>query len=971
MKRLRIVIPVVVVSFVIALTLLRGGHRTPDKQALLAEKDREVAARAVAGKTLQQELIDRDQSATTPRDQYAETFRETFPFHTQVLALSDPASDGSRTLIISEPPPDLALGDVLTPLAKILRNHTLHRTQVGNDGWIEDVIASVSGSDAEISSALSEESRRIFGTSYKSYVLPLPAQRTTAEYNLDLDVTAAELRQWLTNDGTFVPVEGGAAVTLTDLLQGVSPKVYSSRTPGLVAWWLPKHVAVNECRVQVRQFALDSDLVIGAFGRPTGILIFGRQRSVPVDLLPPLRYETVELLAAVQHGQSGQLAQSYERNHRFAGHMSDGRDWAPILLSPELIDTEYGSLLNITDQLLKGWSNAGKTHYINFKYPTPSGYPFGGQSVDDKLGANQLVYNWNTKGAGYLMSADDGQYFALNRAGALPVTYIPSGMDSSNASAEVMDAEDVAYDYFAHSSDPNLVRVVQYAAMYQIFSAFDVTNRKLPARESSFQSTKLEEMTQELDEELKSASDEKVAEIVQKLAPIFPERFISSEETQTEAVQQHLATYRADDKTADPYVKLLLSLYAGVRELPDAYARAVAAQSSAWIHTPAVVISWNDQQAGGIAIGGHNLDAKITDVALSADVETVKIAADGSLLLNPNLGPEARSLIRTAARFGDEPVAELELRLQQLLEKAPQTPPRLVAEALDLIHAPVTEPPGLTPVAGAAERGSLRLVGWGRPKIAQVSREIARIDANTAGAMVVERRADAIYLRHAAEDTPIAAFTIEDATDAVATLLRRDVARGRELHIELRGFTQEDGAGFARSCQIRVNDERIPAEVSALVREESLGDDALRALREERFDFSKTKITVGTLEELPNELRQSIELEVPSMTSEEAAHTKIELAFDKATPRGVIAQICEAISDAVRTIVADLGEHFDAVVFNLRLNAAMKRISADTGVDIRLIRQQFRHGQRDLYFAELQDQHERIAARVDHPRRRA
>ncbi|HEX9460358.1 MAG TPA: hypothetical protein VGA84_14490 [Thermoanaerobaculia bacterium] len=973
MKRLRVALAMFVVLFIVLWWSLSSksvdsttgtdtAAEQPKDPELTAEKEREAAARTTATAELQKELEARTEAAATPRDELADGFRKTFPFHTQVLALSGPASDRSRTLIVSEPPPDLKVGDVLAPLAKVLRNHVVHSTDVGHDGWVKDVVASISGSDADISYALSVENRRIFGTSYKSYVLPLPAKRSVAASNLDLNVTAAELQQWLKSDAPFAPVEGGTALRPSEIVQTTAAKVYVSRSPGLVAWWLPRDVAVSDCRVQVRQFAIDSDLVIGAAAKPTGVLILGRERRVPVDLLPPLRYETVELLAAAQRGSKGKLAQSYERRHPFAGRMSDGRDWAPILLSPELIDTEYGSLLNITDQLLKGWSNAGKTHYVKFKYPLPGQYPFGNEPINRKLGARSLVYNWNTKGAGYVVAADDGKFFAMNRAGALPVTYIPEGMSSKEVGAEVTSAEDAAYNYFAQSNDPNLVRVVQYAAMYQIFSAFDVKNRKTADEDSSFQSTRLEELTNELTTDLKKASDEEIRRIAHSLAPGFPRRLTRSGETPEMAVLRHLTTYRREGTRSDPIVTVALSLYAEMRALPEKYASEVGAQSVAWIHTPAVVVSWNDEAAKGILIGGHNLDARITDVALSRDVDTIKVARDGSIQLNPQLGPEARSLVRTAARYGDESPADIEARLQRILADVPKTPPRAIEAALDLAHASVFEPPGLTPVAGAAERGSVRLVGWGRPRTGVIPKEIARMDANSAATVIVERHPEAIYLRHAADEAPIEAFTVEDATDAVATLLRRDIAQGRELHIELRGFKQEEGMGFARSCQVRATDENIPAEVSALVRDETLGDDALRAIREEQFDYSKVKIEVGTLEELPNELRQTMNVEVPKIDGSEPGRGVIELAFDKATPRSVISRICDAIKSAVKDIVADLGQHFDAVVFNYRLNAAIKRISAETGVDIRVVRHQFQAGKKDIHLAERQDRHDGTAA---------
>ena len=74
-------------------------------------------------------------------------------------------------------------------------------------------------------------------------------------------------------------------------------------------------------------------------------------------MLPPLRVETILQLAAV--GQD-ELSQSYERRNIISGRYDEKHDWAPIYLSAALLDTEYGSLLNITDQLLKSWSMGGQ-----------------------------------------------------------------------------------------------------------------------------------------------------------------------------------------------------------------------------------------------------------------------------------------------------------------------------------------------------------------------------------------------------------------------------------------------------------------------------------------------------------------------------------------------------------------------------------------------------------------------------------
>jgi hypothetical protein len=84
-----------------------------------------------------------------------------------------------------------------------------------------------------------------------------------------------------------------------------------------------------------------------------------------------------------------ELKQSYERNQFFAGRLQDGvfrdMDWATIFLSPELINTELGSTLNITDQMFKSWSMGGQVYYHNFHYPRPPILPFNGKPILEEV----------------------------------------------------------------------------------------------------------------------------------------------------------------------------------------------------------------------------------------------------------------------------------------------------------------------------------------------------------------------------------------------------------------------------------------------------------------------------------------------------------------------------------------------------------------------------------------------------------
>ena len=58
-----------------------------------------------------------------------------------------------------------------------------------------------------------------------------------------------------------------------------------------------------------------------------------------------------------------------------------GKDYAPILLSDELWHTEYGNILNVTDQMLKSWSENGDVEYHTFTYPKPLDWAFNDGAV--------------------------------------------------------------------------------------------------------------------------------------------------------------------------------------------------------------------------------------------------------------------------------------------------------------------------------------------------------------------------------------------------------------------------------------------------------------------------------------------------------------------------------------------------------------------------------------------------------------
>jgi uncharacterized membrane protein YgcG len=421
-------------------------------------------------------------------ENYWRSFRNVYPYHYQTLAISEPSNDGKRILIISEPPSDFIDTEKIlkTAFEERLNKIEKKRHKIGYDGWVEDIIVTlVSKNNAEIDRKYLLDnidflSRQLFGTTYKSYTIHLPIKSKPPYQNSisNLFVNAYELKSWVIDSNMkFISVYGGEKFSVQHLLDKGKTGVYHSEEIGIIILIIPRNQDLINYRVDFRIFSLDSDLILGAITKTNkNIAIIARERQSSLDEIPPLRFESIIGLAEETETE---LAQSYERSHIVAGKILDGenkgRDWAPIYLSENLIDTEFGSLLNITDQILKSWSEAGNIEYINFDYPKPSDFPFGKDCLSELSEGSSTLYNWNTSGVGEVFSDEAFEIFSLIRTGSLPVTYgsdanIPGVIDTS----KLTKYEEKAYNYFSSLGDNNLIRVVQYTSLYQIFQAFPV-----------------------------------------------------------------------------------------------------------------------------------------------------------------------------------------------------------------------------------------------------------------------------------------------------------------------------------------------------------------------------------------------------------------------------------------------------------------------------------------------------------------
>ncbi|MDR2971750.1 MAG: hypothetical protein LBU83_07490 [Bacteroidales bacterium] len=407
------------------------------------------------------------------KDSIYEDFRNNFRFQYQTIGVAA-FSDSSRLIVISEPPPYFEIDSLKSMLFKFTHVVETKNHPYGYDGFVTDILISlVNATDENVQNIIKKISEALYLSDYKPVFMTLPVETPRvyfSEENLDYQITLYEFNEWfLVNNEPFIQLQDTNTIyTVSSIFKDKTTGVFFSQLPGFVAWALPKKADIANHIGDIRQFTLDADLILGALADTSMLVIIGREREAPLYELPPLYVETILLLASITEKE---LSQSLDINDFLAGKMKNGRDWCPTYLSKELEHTEFGNLMTLTDILLKDWSESGTIQEYNFKYPHPKYYPFK-KPLFRMLGLSELVYNWNTANAMYAIDLPEATIYTLNRTGSLPVSYFNS---QERAQSIGRQYERQAYNYFAKLGNTDLVRVVQYTALYQLFIDNEIT----------------------------------------------------------------------------------------------------------------------------------------------------------------------------------------------------------------------------------------------------------------------------------------------------------------------------------------------------------------------------------------------------------------------------------------------------------------------------------------------------------------
>lgn len=461
-KRNTIVLLTVGIVAVVSSFLL-FGQRTEFGQSLKQQTAKMLKIEYVPN---QQVTIENTQAYIKQESIY-QNFRKNFKMHFQTIGTATFA-DSSRLILIAEPAPYFET-DSLEKFCQKFNHQTLTKSfKIGYDGRITDlVIVLANATDENIATIVKKLSKSMYLSNYKPNAINLLEKRERhyfADEDLNYEISLSDFDDWFIKAGEqFINFrDTSKTLTVKQMFKYKCQGVYFSKAPGLVAWCIHRNSDIKTQIANIRKFALDADLVLGAMRDPYTLIVIGRERELPLEVMPPLRVESVLLIASISKKE---ISQSLDINDFLAGKMSDGRDWCPTYLSRELENTELGHLLTITDILLKDWSESGTIQEASYRYPTPGRFPFD-KPLFKKLGITQLVYNWNTADAMYAIDMPAYSIYTLNRTGSLPVSYFNSQERSESVGSQY---EQQAWDYFANLGNTDLARVVEYTALYQLF----------------------------------------------------------------------------------------------------------------------------------------------------------------------------------------------------------------------------------------------------------------------------------------------------------------------------------------------------------------------------------------------------------------------------------------------------------------------------------------------------------------------
>lgn len=423
-----------------------------------------------------------DTSIADIMEQTWNEFRQTHPYSYQTVGIRHVDST-TCVLVISEPAPEVSEKEI----SALFKHHRgqieVKKNQLGHDGWTKDIVGYIKH-EGILSLKYFSDSLfyLLYGTNYKPYYFDLdhPSEHVNFapyEYRLNHSWSTMDLIQLFNHRVQFNTKAG-----LCDIKQlmkiynsTIGDCIFESSDYGFIVWLIDPSISKQEgpinltdsiiynCfRASARRFALDTDMIIGAYGDTTGVLaIIGREREIPVTICPPLRAETILLMA-----QSSilDLGQAFIPNSDPA---EDGRYASSILMADQIRDTEYGNLLIMTDQMLKSWTENNYNQDCHYDLLAPSYFPFS-HGLKKELNCSTIECRWIADNLdSCIQKFDTTSIYSFKQTASLPVCLSTEEVPIE----DVKTAETATSNYFSDLNQPELFRVAQYTTLCQLFNA--------------------------------------------------------------------------------------------------------------------------------------------------------------------------------------------------------------------------------------------------------------------------------------------------------------------------------------------------------------------------------------------------------------------------------------------------------------------------------------------------------------------
>ena len=422
-------------------------------------------------------------------------FRAIHPFGFQTVGLKHYGD--TCVFVMSEPAEWVKTEDLVSLFTKY-DGHLIECIQpYGCNGELHDFVGCLRKDSINPQLFRSELFKLLYCTDYKTYYTDLdhPAKHVYfTNKKINIDINSFDL-EWSMFYEKF-KVSSKKILTFDNLMKSrnSSNRLYFSQERGFVVWVLDS-VAVSRLDSvflkTARRFALDTDLILGSIYKEGKVAIIGREREVSVNILPPLRSETIRQLLECYAQPLDRLPMRVmsmiddPNNFTFNNHpwlifnsletsfVSHDLYYAPIDMSRMLRNTELGNLMYLTDVILKSWCENGKVKDKFIHYPFPKSFPYP-NGLTHELGDSLRVY-WR------MFDSMFGILSIYNTGCCFPKISSFTKRDSIQNDKDIRVSCNLD-SYFAEQQCVDLVRIRQYSILLEAF-------RFLTVRQTEIQET--------------------------------------------------------------------------------------------------------------------------------------------------------------------------------------------------------------------------------------------------------------------------------------------------------------------------------------------------------------------------------------------------------------------------------------------------------------------------------------------------